>query len=505
MAEADPRRYRFGPLERRGVIGSFRASQVLLVGGSVGLAVILIRAAATPVGVAAAFGLIAVAAIAAFFPIAGRSAEEWAPVAASAALQRLTGRHRFRSGTPTAGLRARPGSVEEPIPSLPDGLRGLELLSAPLAGESVGVVKDHRAKTYTGVLAVRVASFGLLDRAEQERRIASWGWVLAGLASEGSPVSRIQWIERTAPADADEIGRYLNEAWDRERVPAHGSVMHSYLELIDRAGAATQDHELLVCVQVDARRGGRQMKKLGQNDGLDAGACALLIRELESIGDRLAAADVAVDGVLRPRMLARAVRFAYDPYARPLFARGRDGDADSAGVAPLAAFPTGADTSWSSYRTDGAVHATAWIAGWPRSDVGVSFLAPLLMHTTTLRTVSVTMEPVPPSRAFREAEAARTADAADDELRRRHGFLPTARRRKVVESAARREQELADGHASIRFAGYVTVSAHDDHQLERSFAEVAHAAQQSRLELQRLYGEQDAAFTFTLPLCRGLR
>ena len=69
----------------------------------------------------------------------------------------------------------------------------------------------------------------------------------------------------------------------------------------------------------------------------------------------------------------------------------------------------------------------------------------------------------------------------------------------------RREQELADGHASIRFAGYVTVSARDEAHLERSFVEVAHAAQQSRLELQRLYGEQDAAFTYTLPLCRGLR
>lgn len=505
MAEPDQRRYRFGPLERRGVIGSFRATQVLLVGGAVGVDVILIRSAATPVGVVAAFGLIAAAAIAAFFPIAGRSAEEWAPVAVSAGLRYLTGRNRYRSKTPIAGVRARPGSIAEPTPSLPECLRGLELLSAPLGGEKVGIVKDHGAKTYTAVLAARVASFGLLDRAEQERRIASWGWLLAGLASEGSPVARIQWIERTAPADADEMGRYLNEAWDRARVPAQGSVMRSYLELIDHAGAATQDHELLVCVQVDARRGGRQMKKLGQRDGLDAGACALLIRELEAVGDRLAAADVAVDGVLRPRMLARAIRLAYDPYARPLFTRTRDEDVEYGGVAPSAAFPTAADTSWGSYRTDGAVHATAWIAGWPRSDVGVSFLAPLLMHTTTLRTVSVTMEPVPPSRAFREAEAARTADAADDELRRRHGFLPTARRRKVVESAVRREQELADGHASIRFAGYVTVSARDENQLERAFVEVSHAAQQSRLELQRLYGEQDAAFTFTLPLCRGLR
>ena len=65
-----------------------------------------------------------------------------------------------------------------------------------------------------------MTSFGLLDRAEQESRQAGWGGVLAGLAREGSPVSRIQWVERTVPADGDEIGRYLGEAWARDAVAA---------------------------------------------------------------------------------------------------------------------------------------------------------------------------------------------------------------------------------------------------------------------------------------------
>jgi hypothetical protein len=57
----------------------------------------------------------------------------------------------------------------------------------------------------------------------------------------------------------------------------------------------------------------------------------------------------------------------------------------------------------------------------------------------------------------------------------------------------------------MRFAGYVTVSAGSASELERTATEVEHAAALSRLELQRLYGEQEAGFTFTLPLCRGLR
>ena len=65
--------------------------------------------------------------------------------------------------------------------------------------------------------------------------------------------------------------------------------------------------------------------------------------------------------------------------------------------------------------------------------------------------------------------------------------------------------ELADGFAEMRFAGFVTVSARDDEELERASGEIEHAGQLARLEFQRMYGEQEAAFTNTLPLCRGLR
>jgi hypothetical protein len=115
------------------------------------------------------------------------------------------------------------------------------------------------------------------------------------------------------------------------------------------------------------------------------------------------------------------------------------------------------------------------------------------------------MEAIAPSVAIRKVEAARTTDIADEQTRARTGFVTTARKRLQQDATVRREQELADGHAEFRFAGYVTVSAPDSEALERSCAEVEHAAQQARLELIRLYGQQSEAFTFTLPLARGLR
>jgi hypothetical protein len=93
---------------------------------------------------------------------------------------------------------------------------------------------------------------------------------------------------------------------------------------------------------------------------------------------------------------------------------------------------------------------------------------------------------------------------ADSELRRRGGFVSTARHARQSEVLARREAELAEGHASFRYSGYVTVSAPSQEELLAACDVVQHAAGQSRLALRRLYGDQASAYTCTLPLCRGL-
>ena len=88
--------------------------------------------------------------------------------------------------------------------------------------------------------------------------------------------------------------------------------------------------------------------------------------------------------------------------------------------------------------------------------------------------------------------------------RARAGFLPNARRNREAEGVLRREAELADGHAEYRFAGYITVTAANRDDLEAACVQTQQAAQRAHLELCRLYGRQAEAFTWTLPLGRGL-
>jgi hypothetical protein len=231
----------------------------------------------------------------------------------------------------------------------------------------------------------------------------------------------------------------------------------------------------------------------------------VLARELLALSHLLAAADVTVEGALTPRLLARALRVAVDPDARTPTTRRSVLVPDMEGVSPANAWPLRSETTWSALRTENAWHATYWVSEWPRVDVGPDWLTPLLLQARSTRTVSVVMEPISPLRAMREVERDRITDISDQTLRQRAGFRTTRRKEREADNVERREDELSSGHTDYRFSAYVTVTAASEEELEDACGEVEQFAHQSRLELRRLVGEQDVAFTFTLPLGRGLR
>jgi hypothetical protein len=498
-------RFTFGPLEQRGLVGSLRAAQTAILGAALVVVVVVLAARRDAGGMLVAVAIATAALLIVFFKVRGRTLESWTPVIARYLARSVTRRLRYRSAAPTAGLLLRRNGVVDAAVSLPEELGDVELVVAPVdpAGTAViGVVKDRRGQTFTATLGVRVRNFALLSDPEQERRLAAYGTVLAGLARDDSVIRRVGWVERTVPNDGDDVAAYLQQARDPALALWSGPVT-SYIELIESAADVTQDHELFVSLQLDGWRARAQARKLG---GGDQGMLRLVVREVELFARRLEGAGVQVLGALPPRVLAKAIRDGYDPFGRS--ARARAGAIDPArnGTPIELAGPQARDTTWSTLATDSAVHVTYWVSEWPRIDVGAVFLQPLLMQTTAVRTVAMVMDAIAPSRAITEIEQARTTDIADETTRQRLGQVTTARQTQKAHATARREQELADGHAELRYAAYVTVSAraNDPDGLDLACAEVEHAAQQCRLRLERLYGEQDYAFTFGLPLCRGL-
>lgn len=488
MERDDVPRFQFGPLERRGLLLGLGPLRLGVLGATAFLAVAAAAAGAAVVGVF----VLALGAGFTLVPLRGRTACERAPVLAAHLLRKATGEARWHNDSPLLGHRG----TEPTLPTLPRHLRGVRLEAArgPFGAE-MGVVLDHG--TMTAVLEVRPVAFALAEADEQARRLAGWGSAVSGLGREGSPVTRVQWVERTAPADDGELSR---AARDRLGVPEAHLLAASYLELVDQAGPTTQLHECHVALQVEEHRAGRFLRHGG-----DEALKGVLRRELATFAQALATAEVEVIRALPLRELARAIRVAHDPTQRPAMARRAALDPQRAGLSPGAAWPMATEERWSSYGADDAFHATYWVEEWPRTPVRPGFLSPLLVGSLSSRAMSVVVEPVPPGRAARAVERARVSDVADEELRSRVGLWSSARRRRQAEGTARREEELADGHADCRFSGYVTVSAKTPEALEAACSEIEQLAQQCRLQLTPLSGAQPEAFAYTLPLARGLR
>jgi hypothetical protein len=491
--------YAFGPLERRGILGPLRPGQAAVLAGGALAAIVLIDHSPSAGGALLAIVVLVVSVGASFAPLGGRTVQEWAPVATAFVARRASGRARFASPAPAVGAvtrglgRLRPPGMSGPPESPPNELRGVRIVEAAYRQRAIGALSEHSGRRLTAVLACRVLAFSLLDPEAQERRLARWGLVLSG--ASGSAIRRLQWIERTAPAQGDELARWVLAERD-PAVPLRGTPMiESYLELIGTTARVTQEHEILLAVQVDSRR---------VRDRGSAAVAGALVEETERIAKGLQDAEVTVLGALSAGQLARALRTAFDPYARTELAGLEAADPERDGLAERGAWPLGASESWDHYRSDGALHATYWIGSWPRIEVSPMFMDALLGSSSAVRSVAVTFEPLRADRSIREIETAVTRDQADRELRARFGQSETARQRQARDATVRREAELAAGHGEVRLSGFVTVSGRDPDDLRRSCSEVLDHAARAHLELHRLYGQQADAFTFTLPLCRGL-
>jgi hypothetical protein len=437
-------RYRFGPRERGGALAGWRAGQIMTVAVGLIFGVIVLRLEPNAVGVAASVGILVLYGALATVPVAGRTGDEWLPVVVCWGARR-TGIWGARRIGP---------------------LRGMRLLRADW--RDMGVVHDRAGRTLTAAISLRGGSFALLGADEQDRRVGAWASVLASLAREGSGVHRVQWVAAAFPDDGEGVHSYLETEGVSD---AASACTASYDALLDDLDSYACAHDVVLAVQVRLTR------------SVDVG-CATLAREMGSLIRQLSEAVLSADD------LAQQLLRTYEP--RPNAVPMQDH------------WPMAMEENWSEVRVDGMVHATFWVAEWPRIEVRSDFLAPILLGSARC-TLAVVMEPLGLDSAVRKVEASRTADLADTELRRRGGFVSTARHARESEVLARREAELAEGHASFRYSGYVTVSAPSHEELVAACDVVQHAAGQSRLALRRLYGDQASAYTCTLPLCRGLR
>jgi hypothetical protein len=482
------------------VVAGWRGGQIGAVAAGLAVGVVVLRATPSVAGVVMALVPLSAGIAAATWPFRGRTAEEWTPDVLRHAV--AGGGRRPPRAQPFHGVHLLRVEVGPEAATSP--------MSSPMSSPRptrAGVLHDHTRRTFTAVLRATDPGFVLLSEDDKAGRLAAWASVLASLAREASAVHRLQWLERVLPADgAGARCHDTHASADHADHAEHAehATHASYRALLEAEVPGARRHEVLVALSVHAGRAGRLVKAAG---GGHLGACAVLLREVAALRRRLADSSVAVGAVLGPDEVFEVLRDAYtaDPRDRPgLDASATDGQYRAPSSSRPWPWPMGFAAEWGRCRADATWHATYWMAERPRTDVPPDFLGPLLLMSDVRRTVSVVMAPQGPVSAARKVGQARTADIADAELRRRGGFLATARRRREEEVLSHREVELADGHGLYLFSGYVTVTAADPDALDVACGRVEQAAAQAGLELRRCYGDQAHAFTCTLPLGRGL-
>ena len=490
--------HRYGPAETRSVVGQARPSQLLVAGLGLGgslLSVYVLPVWAAPVALVPLLAALLVA----FLPVKGGLVLlDAARLAARHALSRLSGSTHWRSASPSER------APDKNAVAVPSQWGSWRVVGVPFGEHEVGVLLDARQRTASATLLVRTEAFSLLSGPDQERRSAAWGALLASLARESQPVRRIAWYERTLEAETDEIAAYFAERRDPTQ-PLEAPAVFAYAQLVEHGAHAAIEHECLLSVEISTHTRRAEIKQRAETTGsLDAAAGQVVVDELRLVALALEEAAVGYFAALPPLILASTIRHTTDPEARAVLAR-RSTLTGEDGCLPGAAGPIALEEEWTRVRSEGAWHAVFWVARWPLRDVDGLFLAPLLTRGDSQRTISVVCEPVAPSRAYREAEAAVVGQEGDAQSRARHGFLETARQRRRSQAARERETELADGHAMCRYAGYITVHAATPRELEAACAEITQHAQQSHLELRRLNGQHLAALSYAVPgACRGL-
>ena len=497
-------RYSFGPLERRGLLLGLGPLQLSTIAAGLLLAVTARAGLAGTAGLIAALVVLLASLVGALWTREGRPLVARGGIAAAWLLRNRAGPAFDPAPTTGTATGVRKGRVDgRAAPGPRRMVPGMAVLEDPgLPGEEpLGVIRDSRSGTWAAVLAVRGTPLALLDPPDQSRCLEGWRQVLGSLCRPGSPVVRVQWVQRTWNGSEAEVSD--GRGWDagpevmpgrsvRRAVPEWGggsvsSPSDSYRQAWAEVAPRITYHDTWLVVAVGSA-GERFAHQPGRRRGDEV--LAGLRREMRILGAQLTAVDLRPGPPLHGDELADLIRRPHEEAAR----RRR----------VARPWPTAVEDRWSCCRADGMWHATFWVAEWPRVEVGPDFLGPLLLGEGR-RSVSLIMAPVGSERAEREVRSARTADAADRELRARAGFLASARRQREADGVERREQELAEGHHDFRFSGYVTVSGPDTETLAAACAEVEHAAQSCRLELRRLYGRQLEALTWTLPLGRGLR
>ncbi|MEK0245322.1 SCO6880 family protein [Bifidobacterium mongoliense] len=472
---------KFSRLTRRGILLGLSASQLTVLAVAVATIVTAVYAGG---GMMLAYTapIWATCVALTWIPVAGRPLVEWLPVGFWWLWKTSGGQLLYRRRI----VQPRP----EGTLALPGDMARLREYTDPASGACM--IHDPHGATLTAIVEVSHPAFILLDPGEQERRVTTWGRVLATACRSGR-IATVQVLERTLP----DSGTGLAEWWAQHGTHDDSWASTTYAELIERAGPAGERHATTISLALNMRAAARQIRTAG---GGIKGAANVLRQEMGTLTTALRSADLNPSGWLAAGDVAVILRSAYDPAIAAALERH-----GSIGRQLATAGPVAVTETWSGLRTDSAHHTVLWISEWPRSLVFPGCLAPLVLSSGIQRSLSLLYTPLRSDIAARDIRKKKVEYISDATQRARIGQIEDAAQTAEYHDVLQQESELTAGHGVLRYTGLISISAPTEPELEAAVAAIEQAAIQASCETRRLVGQQAQAFTAAaLPLARTI-
>ena len=350
-------------------------------------------------------------------------------------------------------------------------------------GYGVAVEGSGAKVTHTAVFEVDGDSrFNVADWEEQDNAIANWGRVLDGTASTRGKVKRVQIVERAIPHSGE-----LQYQWmDKNRPDEDNPLLEDYESLVRQASLVATSHHVYVAIQVAVDS--KDQKKALEESSNEFRNFARNLEESNFAAKPLGAKEMAI-----------LMRHFSDPLETI-----KDVARKKAPPSLKAIGPRARKIHFDYIEMEGTYQRFFFVKAFPRTPVAADWLSPLLLTpvANAIRTVSMTLEPVPFRNALREVQQARTAAEATTKQREKLGFNTNAVHSREMQDIDNREWELAAGHAEHRICGIIGVSATTKEDLDTASVAIQDIAGMARLDLQGFQGHEADAWAATLPLCQ---
>lgn len=349
----------------------------------------------------------------------------------------------------------------------------------PFALVTVPSTDDH-----TVVLTTDPDGAALVDQEAIDVKVARYSLLLGRLGSLPKLVGASVIVE-TAPDSGTRLRREVETNADADASPIAQAMLSEIVQTYQIQSYTVRD-----CVTMTFSGAGPEGRRSPDRVGRDlATRLPGLVGALNGTGAGAVRPATAAD-------VAETVHTAYDPAAARAF------DAARAMGEPLVVpwedvGPSATQAGWEAYRHDAGMSVTYEVTGMPPGPFRETLLVDLLAPHPDIdrKRVAVLYRPLSPAAATRAVDA-----AVNNAERRAKRPRSTGTDKKVKRAADQVAAEVADGAGLLNFSILITVTVTDPSRLVQARAAVEASCAAARLTVRPVYGSQDSAFAFALPL-----